>query len=45
MTDAVIEVLAVLGVVGQLAGGALIVVGVLALVGVRGPLDATRGIV
>jgi disulfide bond formation protein DsbB len=45
MTDAVIDVLAVLGVVGQVAAAALILVGALRLVGVRGPLETVRGLV
>jgi disulfide bond formation protein DsbB len=43
MTHDVIVALAVLGVVGQVLGALLIVIGLLALVGVRGPLDALRG--
>ena len=42
-TDTVIA-LSVLGVVGQVLIGLAIVVGVLALVGVRGPLDAIRNL-
>jgi disulfide bond formation protein DsbB len=42
MTHDVIVGLAVLGVVGQVLGGLLILVGVLALAGVRGPLAALR---
>jgi disulfide bond formation protein DsbB len=45
MTDAVIEVLAVLGVVGQVVAAALIVVGALWLLGVRAPLDGVRELV
>ena len=43
MTHDVNVALAVLGVAGQVLGGLLLVVGVLALVGVRGPLQALRG--
>ena len=42
MTHDVIVALAVLGVVGQVLGAGLLLVGVLALVGVRGPLRALR---
>jgi disulfide bond formation protein DsbB len=43
MTHDVIVALAVLGVVGQALAGILILAGLLALVGVRGPLAALRG--
>jgi disulfide bond formation protein DsbB len=42
MTQHIITLLAYLGLVGQIIAGALIVVGALALVGVRGPLRAVR---
>lgn len=42
MTHDVIVALAVLGVVGQVLAGLLIVVGALALAGLRAPLDAVR---
>src|SRR5271169_4315319 len=42
MTHDVIVLLAVLGVVGQVLAAALIVIGALALFGVRGPLAAVR---
>ena len=42
MTHDVIVLLAVLGVVGQVLAAALIVVGALALFGVRGPLETVR---
>jgi disulfide bond formation protein DsbB len=42
VTHAIIVVLAVLAVAGQVVAGALILVGALALVGVRGPYDAIR---
>jgi disulfide bond formation protein DsbB len=42
MTHDVIVVLAVLGVAGQVLGGILILVALLAVAGVRGPLDALR---
>src|SRR6266536_1136501 len=44
MTHDVIVALAVLGVVGQVLGGLLILVGLLALAGVRGPLHALRNV-
>jgi disulfide bond formation protein DsbB len=43
MTHDVIAALAVLGVAGQVLGAILIVIGLLALVGVRGPLRAVGG--
>ena len=42
MTHDTIVTLAVLGVVGQVLGALLILIGVLALAGVRGPLQAVR---
>lgn len=42
MTHDVIVALAVLGVIGQVLGGVFILSGLLALVGVRGPLQALR---
>ena len=42
MTHDVIVVLAVLGVVGQVLGAAILLVGALALVGIRGPLRSLR---
>jgi disulfide bond formation protein DsbB len=42
MTHDTIVALAVLGVIGQVIGGLLILVGLLALAGVRGPLRALR---
>jgi len=42
MTHDVIVALAVLGVAGQVLGGILILVALLAVAGVRGPLDALR---
>ena len=45
MTHDVIVILAVLGVIGQVAAAALLVVGLLALVRVRGPLRALRSAV
>src|SRR5262245_4076425 len=42
MTHAIIVLLAVLGVIGQVLAGALIVVAVLRLFGVRGPFDFLR---
>jgi hypothetical protein len=42
MTHDVIVALAVLGVVGQVLGAGLLLIGALALVGVRGPLRALR---
>jgi disulfide bond formation protein DsbB len=42
MTHDVIVALAVLGIVGQALGAALLLVGALALVGVRGPLRSLR---
>jgi disulfide bond formation protein DsbB len=42
MTTDIVIILSVLGVVGQVLVGLGIVLGVLALVGVRGPLDAIR---
>ena len=42
MTHDVIVALAVLGVVGQVLGAGLLLIGALALVGVRGPLQALR---
>jgi len=42
MKHDIIDVLAVLGVVGQVLGGLMIVIGFLALVGVRGPLATLR---
>src|SRR5262245_33554230 len=42
MTHAVVVALSVFGVVGMALAAALLVVGVLALVGVRGPLQAVR---
>jgi disulfide bond formation protein DsbB len=42
MTDDVVAGLAVLGVAGQVLGGLLILAGILALAGVRGPVDAVR---
>jgi disulfide bond formation protein DsbB len=44
MTTDIVIVLSVLGVVGQVLVALGIVVGVLALVGVRGPLDAMRNL-
>src|SRR5207244_5108063 len=44
MTHDVIVALAVLGVVGQVLGGLLILIGLLALAGVRGPLRALRNV-
>jgi disulfide bond formation protein DsbB len=44
MTTDIVIILSVLGVVGQVLVGLGIVVGVLALVGVRGPLDAIRNL-
>ena len=45
MTHDVIVILAVLGVIGQVVAAALLVVGLLALVRVRGPLQALRSAV
>ncbi len=45
MTHNVIVALAVLGVIGQVLCGFLVVIGLLRLVGVRGPLDVTRSAV
>jgi disulfide bond formation protein DsbB len=42
VTHDVIVILAVLGVVGQVLGAGLLIIGVLALVGVRGPLRGLR---
>jgi disulfide bond formation protein DsbB len=42
MTDDVVAGLAVLGVAGQVLGGLLILAAILALAGVRGPVDAVR---
>jgi disulfide bond formation protein DsbB len=42
VTHDVIVVLAVLGVIGQVVGAGLLLIGVLALVGVRGPLRMLR---
>lgn len=44
MTTDIVIILSVLGVVGQVLVGLGIVVGVLALAGVRGPLDAIRNV-
>jgi len=44
MTQDIVIILSVLGVVGQVLVGLGIVVGVLALFGVRGPLDAIRNL-
>jgi disulfide bond formation protein DsbB len=44
MTTDIVIILSVLGVVGQVLVALGIVVGVLALVGVRGPLDGIRGL-
>jgi disulfide bond formation protein DsbB len=44
MTTDIVIILSVLGVVGQVLVGLGMVVGVLALVGVRGPLDAIRNL-
>ena len=44
MTQDIVIILSVLGVVGQVLVGLGIVVGLLALVGVRGPLDAIRNL-
>ena len=44
MTQNVVILLSVLGVVGQVLVGLGIVVGVLALAGVRGPLDTIRNL-
>lgn len=43
MTHDVVVALAALGVAGEVLAGLLLVVGVLALAGVRGPLEAVRG--
>jgi disulfide bond formation protein DsbB len=43
VTHDVIVALSVLGVIGQVLGAGLLLVGALALVGVRGPLAALRG--
>ena len=42
MTHDVIVILAVLGVIGQVIAGGMLIIGLLALVGVRGPLNALR---
>src|SRR3954463_8866769 len=42
MTHGTIVALAVLGVIGQVLGGLMILVGLAALFGVRGPLNAIR---
>jgi disulfide bond formation protein DsbB len=44
MTQDIVIILSVLGVIGQVLVGLGIVVGVLALAGVRGPLDAIRNL-
>jgi disulfide bond formation protein DsbB len=44
VTHDVTVVIAVLGVAGQVIAGLLVVFGLLALIGVRGPLDAVRGL-
>jgi len=45
VTHAIIVTLAVLGVIGQIVAGVLLVLGVLWLVGMRGPLDALRSLI
>ena len=42
MTHDVIVVLSVLGVIGQVLAAGMLMIGLLALVGVRGPLNALR---